>query len=63
MVETKNTALAAFNHAFSQLDISPAAGHIRGDGHGTRLTGSGNDHCLPLMVFCIQYFMLNAAAL
>ena len=47
----------------AQQDIDAAAGHVRGDGHGARPTGLGDDARFLFMLLGIQDVMRHALAL
>src|SRR5699024_576262 len=45
----------------AQPDVGAASGHLRGDGHGTRLTGARDDLRLAGVVLRVEHLAVDAA--
>src|SRR5690606_21261352 len=43
----------------AEYNVSTATGHVSGDGYCTRHTRLSNNFCFLLMIFSIEYAMLN----
>src|SRR5260221_10176847 len=59
-IRADNVQSAQFRHAFSELDIDTAPGHVRGNSHGASLAGAGDDGGLFFFIARIQDLMRNA---
>ena len=51
---------AELAHAVAQEDVHATAGHVRGEGHGALLAGTGDDERLALVILRVQHVVLDA---
>ena len=50
----------SFAHTGAELDVRPASGHVRGNGHRLRLSGLGDNGGFPLVLLGVQHLVRNA---